>query len=95
MKIGFTPGCPGCKAVNRGLPAQNHTELFRYRVEEHVKVHGKERLDQAEERITHQLADRVEKLMARQEEKRVHVSTEPDQREKRKVEVESEWSSKK
>ena len=23
---GFTVGCPGCRAINRGMPAVNHTE---------------------------------------------------------------------
>ena len=28
---GFTVGCPGCRAVNRGLPAVNHNEECRKR----------------------------------------------------------------
>ena len=28
-KLGFTTGCPGCRAVNRNLPAVNHNEECR------------------------------------------------------------------
>ena len=31
--IGFTPLCPGCKALIRGSPPVNHSELCRTRVE--------------------------------------------------------------
>ena len=32
--MGFTVGCPGCRAVNRNLPAVNHNETCRGRFEE-------------------------------------------------------------
>ena len=49
-EIGMTDGCPGCKAIRAGRPAQNHTEACRRRVENHLKesVQGKLRLDRAE-----------------------------------------------
>ena len=27
MRAGFTVGCPGCRAISRNAPAQNHTEV--------------------------------------------------------------------
>merc|ERR1711954_402840 len=33
VRIGFTINCPGCKAISRNAPAQNHTELCRARIE--------------------------------------------------------------
>ena len=35
-EIGFTPLCPGCRAVSSGLPAQGHSELCRSRIEHHL-----------------------------------------------------------
>ena len=37
VKIGFTVGCPGCRAVNRGLPAVDHSEECRRRFEHDVR----------------------------------------------------------
>jgi len=39
-KLGFTVGCPGCRAVNRNLPAVNHNEECRKRIEEHLRNEG-------------------------------------------------------
>ena len=36
VRLGFTLGCPGCKAISRNAPAQNHTELCRDRIEKEV-----------------------------------------------------------
>merc|ERR1712074_105465 len=33
IRVGFTINCPGCKAISRNAPAQNHIELCRARVE--------------------------------------------------------------
>ena len=33
MKHGFTPGCPGCEAVQAGTPPRGHTEPCRVRIE--------------------------------------------------------------
>merc|ERR1712074_524106 len=33
VRVGYTINCPGCKAISRYAPAQNHTELCRARVE--------------------------------------------------------------
>ena len=33
VRIGYTINCPGCKAISRNAPAQNHTELCRKRIE--------------------------------------------------------------
>ena len=31
IKLGFTIGCPGCRAISRNAPSQNHTEACRER----------------------------------------------------------------
>ena len=35
-KFGYTVSCPGCRAVNRGLPAQSHSEDCRKRIIEEI-----------------------------------------------------------
>ena len=42
VRIGFTLGCPGCKAISRNAPAQNHTEECRERLEKESKHQEKE-----------------------------------------------------
>merc|ERR1711951_156146 len=39
-KVGFTVGCPGCRAISRNAPAQNHTETCRKRLEEAITKQG-------------------------------------------------------
>ena len=51
MKFGFTVGCNGCTAINRGQQSQNHNEVCRKRIEELIKGEGSDdRVDRAEER---------------------------------------------
>ena len=38
MKHGFTPGCPGCEALQAGTPPRGHTEPCRVRIE--TAMHG-------------------------------------------------------
>ena len=33
IRVGFTHGCPGCIAISRNAPSQNHTEECRSRIE--------------------------------------------------------------
>ena len=40
---GFTVGCPGCRAINRGQPAVNHTEQCRKRFEDNMRETGDEK----------------------------------------------------
>ena len=40
MKAGFTIGCPGCRAISRNAPSQNHTEVCRKRIEEALIAQG-------------------------------------------------------
>ena len=40
VRIGFTLNCPGCKAISRNAPAQNHTEACRARIEEELLKEG-------------------------------------------------------
>ncbi len=49
--MGFTVGCQGCRAVNRGLPAVNHNEECRVRIEEQMRTGGEEILKKAEKRV--------------------------------------------
>ena len=56
VRIGYTLGCPGCKAISRNAPSQNHTEVCRARIEEALikeggikadRIHkGKDRMDE-------------------------------------------------
>jgi hypothetical protein len=36
-KFGYTPKCPGCKALLQKKPPQSHSEACRLRIEEHLK----------------------------------------------------------
>ena len=49
--IGFTPLCPGCRAILRNLPAQNHSELCRSRVEAELIRKGDQRVENAHARF--------------------------------------------
>ena len=40
LKAGFTIGCPGCRAISRNAPSQNHTEVCRTRIEEALTAQG-------------------------------------------------------
>merc|ERR1711873_82532 len=40
IRLGFTLGCPGCKAISRNAPAQNHTESCRDRLEKELTKEG-------------------------------------------------------
>ena len=63
-KYGFTPGCPGCIAKQRGEVAKRgHSEACRKRIEDMMRQDGDDRrkIEAADERITHQIARRIEK----------------------------------
>mgnify|MGYP001264530129 FL=1 len=60
MKHGFTVGCDGCRAVRLGLKEhRGHNEKCRERIEEKLKEENSERLRRANERINHDIAERV------------------------------------
>ena len=44
-KYGYTTGCPGCKAKNRGQTGVNHNEECRSRIEEKIRKEEPERYD--------------------------------------------------
>ena len=43
-RYGYTIGCPGCRAANRGLVAVGHTEECRRRIEDELSKLGDERI---------------------------------------------------
>ena len=45
QKFGFTVGCPGCRAANRGLPAVGHNEECRRRIQEELEKAGDTRIE--------------------------------------------------
>ena len=50
-RVGFMVGCPGCRAVNRGLPAVNHKEECRRRFEDSMRLAGDDRIARADQRM--------------------------------------------
>ena len=40
VRVGFTINCPGCKAISRNAPPQNHTEACRTRIEQALLKEG-------------------------------------------------------
>ena len=43
-KVGFTIGCPWCRAVNRGQSAVNHNEECRARIETTLREQGNDKV---------------------------------------------------
>ena len=39
-KFGYSLNCPGCRAISRGAPAENHTEACRTRIEAELVKEG-------------------------------------------------------
>ena len=60
-KAGFTNGCPGCRAVNRGQPAVNHNEECSSRIEGMLREAGNEKVLRADERIKERNEERDNK----------------------------------
>ena len=50
-QMGVTVGCRGCKAVNLGLRAENHSEVCRRRFEASMRASGDPKLARAEQRL--------------------------------------------
>ena len=76
-KYGFTPGCPGCLAKQRGeIAKRGHSEACRKRIEDMMRQDGEDRkkIEAADERITRQVARRIE-----QEEKKKRSGDVTDQ----------------
>ena len=73
-ELGPTPGCPGCRALltpgSRGRA--KHTAECRARLEEALSKteEGAKRVERANERVTRELAERGEAIMAKQAEER-------------------------
>ena len=60
-KYGFTAGCPGCIAANRGLVV-NHSEKCRKRIEQLIEENELERTGKARERIEERQKKRKRKM---------------------------------
>ena len=60
-KLGFTTGCPGCRAVNRNMPAVSHNEECRRRIEEQLRNQKDPRMLQSDERFNRREEDRANK----------------------------------
>ena len=64
-KFGYTAGCPGCRAVNRGTTAANHTEECRSRIAEELEKVGDVRLERETERLFEYLEEEENKKKAK------------------------------
>ena len=60
-KVGFTIGCPACRAVNFSQPAVNHNEECRRRIEGMLREQGNENILRSEERIKERNEERDNK----------------------------------
>ena len=63
-KFGYTTGCPGCRAVNRGTTAANHSEECRSRIAEELEKVGDVRLERENERLFEHLEEEEEEKKA-------------------------------
>lgn len=64
-RFGFTQNCAGCRSINRGGKPMNHSEACRKRIEEQLEKEGSQRLKDARERNDHDIAEQIEKNIAR------------------------------
>ena len=64
-KVGFTIGCQGCRAVNRGQSAVNHNEECRRRIEGMLREEGDEKALRSDERIRERSEERDNKRRLR------------------------------
>jgi hypothetical protein len=60
-KFGYTTGCPGCRAVNRGTTAANHSEECRSRIAAELEKVGDARLERETERLFEHLEEEEKK----------------------------------
>ncbi len=60
-KFGYTTGCPGCPAMNRGTTAANHTEECRSRIAEELEKVGDVRLKRETGRLFEHLEEEENK----------------------------------
>ena len=60
-QFGYTAGCPGCRAANRGTTAANHSEECRKRLAEELEKVGDERLVRETERLFEYLEEEENK----------------------------------
>ena len=47
QKMGYTPGCKGCEAINRKAPPRNHNEECRTRIETAIAAYDSSRYEKA------------------------------------------------
>ena len=81
IKYGFTIGCPGCQAVSRNAPSQNHTEACRARIEKHMRDEGQDRIKVADARINAHRARKRQQEEAKPEESQQEQAPEENKHE--------------
>jgi len=64
-KVGFTIGCPGCRAVDRGQSAVSHNEECRHRIETMLRAEGNGKILRSDERIRERNEERDNKRRRR------------------------------
>ncbi len=74
-KFGYTVGCPGRRAANRGTTAVGHAEACRKRIVEELEKIGDERLEREKERLLEYLVGEENKMK-----KKTKVGSEGDVR---------------
>ena len=89
-KYGFTTGCPGCKATNRGEFSVNHSEECRRRVEEKMRADVPERYSRTLVRLaegTLLKEGRGDERKTRDFEFRKNMKQKEDRKEERKEDI--------
>ena len=85
MRIGMTPGCRGCSALNRGGQSVNHSEECRSSFEKELEAEGDDRIEnekvKREDALTEELKNEEEKLFGPMEEENVMQEDEHDDKE--------------
>ena len=69
-KYSFTPGCPGCRALEAKKPSQNHNDICRARIEARLseEEEGRTRVEKRKNVISEAMVDYHEKKARREAE---------------------------
>jgi len=57
---GYTTGCPGCRAANRGMPAVGHSEECRRRIQRELEQAGDQRIERESARAFAYFGDKLD-----------------------------------
>ena len=79
QKFGYTAGCPGCRAANRGLTAMGHSEECRRRIQEELERVGDARIERENARANAYFGEMLEESEKKRQKKPEGEEGDPEQ----------------